>query len=116
MKKFIRSMSVKLQYALVALRKINMPHIGDLVDYNGEQCTLIQGVAKPRWDLLPMDKVNLDRPKRKIYNHVCESQFVMKPLYKRFGFSFMSTYKFYMDYWYSIDMCKSGRISFIQSY
>jgi hypothetical protein len=116
MKKFFRSLNVKLQYARVALRKINMPHLGDTVTYKDTECSLIQGVAKPRWDLLPLTKENLDKPKREIWRNVHENEFKMQPFIKRFRFSFMSTYRFYMTNWYSIDMNKRGRISFIQTY
>lgn len=116
MKRLFRSINVKLQYVRVALRKINMPHIGDLVMYKGIECTLIQGVAKPRWDLLPMTKENLAKDKRDIFRFIHEDEFEMQPLWKRAKFAFSSTYRFYMQNWYSIDMNQKGRIAFIQTY
>lgn len=116
MGKLFRSIDVKIQYARIALNKINMPHIGDIVMYNNTECALIQGVRKPYWDLLPLTKENLAKPKREIYYSIHEQDFMMKPLWKRFFFSFKSTYHFYMGCWYSIDMMKTGRISFIQTY
>jgi hypothetical protein len=113
MKQLFRSISVKLQYARVALRKINMPHLGDLVVYNGVKCTLIQGTQKPRWDLLPMTEENLAKSKREILKSIHEDDFKMQPFFKRAKFAFTSTYNFYMQSWYSIDINQKGTIIFI---
>lgn len=116
MKRLLRSIDVKLQYARVAFDKINMPHIGDLVVHKGIECTLIQGVKKPLWDLLPMTKENLAKETRDTFDGVHENDFKLQPLRKRFKFSFMSTYRFYMQNWYSIDMRQKGGIAFVQKY
>ena len=105
-------MYVKTQYVKMALRKINKPKLGDTVYYNGIECSLIQGVANPFWDLLPLTKENLDKPKRDIYKRVHFNDFKMQPLHKRFKFSFLSTYNFLMGNWYSIDIRKTGGISY----
>jgi len=114
--KIFRSINVKLQYVRVALYKIRMPHLGDLVMHGEIECSLIQGRAKPYWDLIPMTKENLAKSKRDIIKRVHEDFFELKPLHKRFIFSFLHTYRFYMTSWYSIDMRKRGKISFIQTY
>ncbi len=97
---------VRIKYVIKSICEINKPKLGDTVYYHGEKCALIQGVNNPFWDLLPLTKENLDKPKRDIYKGVYVDNFKMRPLYKRFKFSFLSTYKFLMDNWYSIDIRK----------
>ena len=112
MKKLFRKAHVKLQYIKKALCKINKPKLGDTVVHNNVKCSLIQGVNKPFWDLLPLTKENLDKQKRDIFKRVHEDDFKLKPFLKRFRFSFMTTYKFLMRSWYGIDCRKTGKISY----
>ncbi len=113
MKRLIRSIDVKLQYAMIALKAIRNPHLGDKVIYDGIECFLIQGVNSPKWDLLPNTKENMDLNHRVRFNGVHEDEFQLQPLWKRFRFSFMHTYTFYMRNWYQIDVNKTGKISFM---
>ncbi|MFW6225353.1 MAG: hypothetical protein ACOC3V_00175 [bacterium] len=113
LKSHMRKIYVKLQYTKIALLKINNPHLGDVVIYNNTKCLLIQGVSKPYWNLLPLTKENLEKSTRETFKHVHENKFKLKPMYKRFISSFNFTYKFYMSYWYDIDINKSGKISYI---
>ena len=99
-------------YAKTALMKINEPKLGDTVKYKGLECSLIQGVSNPYWDLLPLAIENLNKSKRDIYRNVHLSEFELQPLRKRFKFSFMSTYGFLMRSWYDIDIRKNGGISY----
>ena len=107
MLKFFRSLKIKAQYAKIALKKIKSPKLGDIVTYKNIECMLIQGVAAPLWDLLPMTEENLAKDQREIFKYVHEADFKLKPFIKRFNFSFKSTYDFYIRNWYDIDMKKS---------
>lgn len=115
MKRLFRSIIVKLQYVYIALRNINKPHLGDFVMYKGVECSLIQGVNNPYWDLLPMTDENLKKSKRDIYRHVHKKDFKLEPFWKRFALSFLYTYNFYMVNWYDIDIRNSGRIAYISN-
>lgn len=101
---WIKSIIVKTRYAILALKAINRPHLGDTVTYKNTPCFLIQGVAAPFWDLLPIHE--MDKPRRTIWHRVHEDLFKLEPLHKRFKSSFMFTYKFYMSTWYGIDIRK----------
>jgi len=104
----LRKIQVRTKYINYALKNINKPKLGSTVYYNGVECSLIQGVSNPYWKLMPLTKENLDKPKRDVHKRVHVSEFEMQPLYKRFRFSFMTTYKFLMGYWYSIDISQKG--------
>jgi hypothetical protein len=108
----MRKLQVKILYAIQALKCINNPHLGDKVKYKGIDCSLIQGVRNPYWNLLPLTEENLAKNKRDVYRDVHVNDFELQPLRKRFRFSFMFTYKFLMQNWYSIDIRKKGEISY----
>lgn len=114
--KLFRKFEVKIRYAIYALKQINRPHLGDIVVYEGKEHALIQGMNSPMWDLMCLDKENLKRPKRKIEKNVHEANFKLQPLYKRFVYSFMFSYKFQMNSWYLIDINKKGKISYNKNY
>ncbi len=114
MKKIFRKIYVEFHYIKLSLLLINKPKIGATVFYKGIRCRLIQGRNNPFWDLMPTTKENLKKAKRDVYYSVHFSEFKMKPLRKRFFFSFNSTYGFLKGYWYEIDMRKSGPISFLR--
>lgn len=112
MRKLIRGLYCKYQYIKIALRDINKPKLGDIVYYNNIKCSLIQGAQDPYWDLMPLTEENLSKQKRDRYSRVYISDFKMESFYKRFKFSFMFTYNFYMEFWYSMDIRKVGKISY----
>ena len=95
---------VKLIYAIRAIKNIGRPKLGDIVTYKGERYVLIQGVADPLWDLFNREKGRI--------NYVPKDQFELQPLYKRFWFSFTFTYRFFMGYWYMIDVNNNGKFTF----
>lgn len=99
----------------MALRSINRPHLGDVVIYDDVECSLIQGVASPYWDMIPMIKENFELDRRVIFKRIHENDFKLQPLWKRFKFSFMFTYNFYMSNWYRIDIDKERGISFVKN-
>lgn len=99
----MRKLIVKINYAIWAFKRMNRPHLGDVVIYKGERCFLIQGVANPYWDLLPLSEENLAKPKRDIYRHVHISEFKMDNSIKRKVWAFKESYKFKMQNWFSID-------------
>lgn len=100
----MKGIIIRLKYAIIALRLINRPHLGDIVFYNGERCGLIQGVRSPYWDLMPLSEENMARDKREIYKDVHETSFSLRPIYRRFLFSFRFTYQFMMTNWYKIEL------------
>lgn len=110
--KLFRSLYIKTQYLKIAIKNIYKPKLGDIVRYNNEQCMLIQGVAAPLWDLMPISEENLNKEERVVYRKISEDDFKLKKTLKRLVFSLKSTYKFYMGYWYVIDLNKTGKISF----
>lgn len=93
-------------YAYRALNAIKQPHLGDIVMYKGKKHQLIQGVNNPYWNLIDLSPENMGKSKRDIEKDVHVSQFKLQPLYKRFRFLFMFTYKFLMGYWFSIEVNK----------
>lgn len=101
--KFLRRIEVKLNYAIWALKRINKPHLGDVVMYKNEKCSLIQGVSDPYWNLLPLNKENLAKSKRDIYKHIHVSEFKLEKSFRRYWWAFKTSYKFKMGYWFRID-------------
>ena len=104
----IKSILVKARYVRVSLKEMRKPHLGDVVTYQGERCSLIQGRNAPRWNLLPMTKENLDRSKREVYREIHERDFKLDPLYKRGWWAFGTMYRFLMSNWYHID-CRNRK-------
>jgi hypothetical protein len=88
---------VRLVYIFRALKQINQPHLGDVAYYQGFKYHLIQGVAAPYWDLFDMKA-------RIRVNSIHVSKFRLQPLWRRFFFSFRFTYRFYIRYWFDIDV------------
>lgn len=103
-KKVLIGLYVKLVFAFRALKAINSPHLGDVVMYKGKRHVLNQGVNNPYWDLIDLSPDNIAKPIRDVEKQIHVSQFKLQPLYRRFRFSFMFTYKFLMGYWYSIEL------------
>jgi len=101
--KQLRNLEVKINYALWAWKRMKQPHLGDVVTYRGEECSLIQGVSNPYWDLLPMTKENLDKPKREIYKRIHSSEFQLDKSFKRNWWAFKSSYQFKMQSWFLND-------------
>lgn len=99
----MRKIIVKINYAIWALKRVNKPHIGDFVLYKGVKCSLIQGVANPYWDLMPLTTENLEKPKRDVFNQVHVSEFELEKTIKRKLWAFKSSYRFKMQNWFSID-------------
>ena len=108
----MRKIRVRVMYIIYSIKNINKLKLGDSVMYKNERCSVIQGVSNPYWDLLPMSKENLDKPKRDIHKRVHQDNFIMQPLRNRFRFSFLSTYNFLMSNWYYIDVRKKGSMSY----
>ena len=104
----MKKLRIKLIYVIRALRAINRPHLGDKVIYDGIECILIQGVASPYWDMIPLTKENLSLNRRVRFNRIHEKDFKLEPIWKRFGFSFRHTYRFYMRNWFDIDLRNSA--------
>lgn len=94
---------VRLIYAYRALKQINRPHLGDIVYYQGERYTLFQGVRAPYWDMVRTEDIY-----RITASSIHESKFKLQPLWRRFFFSFRFTYRFYMGYWFDIDVRNYG--------
>lgn len=102
---FFIGLYVRLIYVYRTLKAIRRPHLGDIVYYQGKRCELLQGVAAPYWDLwCEKEKIRI--------NAVNEKIFKLQPLWRRFFFSFRFTYRFFMGYWYSIDVNNRGRFIF----
>jgi len=114
MKAFFVKIWIRIQYAIIALKVINKVKLMEHVFYQGNTCLLIQGVASPYYDLLPQTDENLKKEKRFVHRQVHVSKFKRKPLYRRFRFSFMSTYNFYMKSWYSSDW-RRGNVAYKMS-
>lgn len=95
----MRKLIVKLNYIIYALKKINKPHLGDFVKYKGMDCWLVQGVNSPYWDLIVFDPTNQEIR----INNVHESQFKISKSPKRLWWSFMHSYSFKMNNWFSND-------------
>lgn len=94
-KRRIAGKYVQMIYVLRALHKINNLKLGDSVQFEGKWFVAIQGVADPIWTIFSPDGVSMQ---------VDKSLLRQQPLYKRFRQSFMHTYRFYMNSWYSIDV------------
>lgn len=101
--KVLRKIEVRINYAMWALKRMPTPHLGDVVMYKNEKCSLIQGVNNPYWNLLPLNNENLSKDIREIHKHVHVSEFKLEKTFKRNWWAFKSSYKFKMGYWYSID-------------
>ncbi len=100
----MKKLIVKIKYAIWAIERINSPHLGDIVKYKGEECSLIQGVKDPYWDLLPLTKENLAKHKRDIYRDIHYSSFELDKSLKRKWWVFKSSYQFKMQNWFLIDI------------
>lgn len=109
--KILIGLYVRLIYIKRALKQIRKPHLGDVVDYNGERCFLNQGVNAPYWDLIWFDGFESSA---NVCSSIHESKFKLQPLWRRFFFSLRFTYRFYMGYWYGIDVQKKY-ISYLES-
>jgi hypothetical protein len=103
--KFLIGLYVRFVYACRALKQIRKPHLGDIVYYQGRRCELLQGVSAPYWDLW------YEKGKLRL-NGIHESIFKLQPLWRRFFFSFRFTYRFFMNYWYTIDVQNKGNFIF----
>jgi hypothetical protein len=99
----MRKLIVKIAYVIYALKSINRLHIGDIVFYQGKECMLIQGVADPRWDLLPLDKENMDKSLRTVFKNIHKSEFKTAKNAKVYWERFKSNYQFKMGNWFLID-------------
>lgn len=107
--KTLRKLVVLIQYVLFALKRVNRPHIGDIVTYKGKSAMLIQGIMDPYWSLM-QDKERFDKV------HVSEFK-LMCPIKGRI-YRFKESLKFQLGYWYLIDTNKSkifNRISYKSS-
>lgn len=99
----MRKLIVKILYMIYAFKRINIPHLGDVVIYGGIKCVINQGVASPYFDLSVLDGTN----SRIRINNVHESQFKLaKPICGRI-MRFIESYKFKMNYWFYIDVRES---------
>ena len=99
----MRKIIVKIKYAIWAFKKINKPHIGDVVVYESQKCFLIQGVSNPYWNLIPISNENLNKPKRDIFRRVHIGEFCLNKSFKRKMWAFKQSYKFRIDNWLLID-------------
>ena len=82
----------------LSVRKCFDLNLGDLVVHEGREWMLVQGVARPRWDLAkPCCRKN----------GVHESEFRKVKRIDNYWRSFRGAYKFYMTSWYSI-WCREG--------
>jgi hypothetical protein len=102
----LRFIWVMLLYTAICIRDIKKVKLMETVYYLDEPCVLIQGVSNPYWRLMPNTDENLRREKRVVYENIHVSEFKREPFYKRVTFSFTSTFRWLMAYWYSIDMQK----------
>jgi len=100
----MRSLFIKLNYALWALKKILQPHLGETVTYQGQRCKLIQGACHPYWDLVPISELELNKDKRYILRRIHVADFKLGKSPKRMIWAFKQSYQFKMEYWYRIDM------------
>lgn len=100
----MRKIELYIRYAFWALKRIRQPHLGDTVVYNGVECSLIQGVNNPKWNLLPLTKENLAKPKREIYENVHVNDFNMKHDLKSLLGRFKSDMNFQKSNWMNIDL------------
>lgn len=107
--KFFVGLYVRAIYCYRALRDINRLKIGDVVMYSGYRWVAIQGVADPFWNIMRCDG---DPPVKGDMVRVHKCYLKLQPLWRRFRFSFMHTYRFYMGNWYQIDVQNRGRFMF----
>lgn len=110
-----RKLEVRIRYAIWALGKINSLHLGEIVEYNGVKCSVINGVSAPRWKLLPLTDENLARDKREIWDYVHQDEMIISKSFKSKLFRYRQSYSFQMCSWYSIDYRTPmfSRISFL---
>jgi hypothetical protein len=104
--KFFIGLYVKATYARRALRDINKLKLGDIVYYQGKEWYTYQGVSDPYWKIYRTED-SFDLPAL-----VHKKDLKMEPLWKRFKFSFLHTYRFYMANWYQIDMAWKGKFMY----
>lgn len=94
----MRKLVVKLMYVLWALKRINRPHLGDVVVNSGKTYTLIQGVQSPYWDMIQHTHIGNIR-----INNVHKSTFKLKHPIKGRIERIKQSYEFQMRNWFSID-------------
>ena len=95
----------------LSLSRMRGLNLGDLVIHDGREWVLVQGVARPRWDLrlaltFGLDLGELAKPLIS-KNLVHESEFKKVRSIGNYWHSFRSAYKFYMTNWYDI-WCRDG--------
>jgi hypothetical protein len=104
--KFFRKIEVRILYLIFSFKRINKPHIGDLVIFNGFECHLVQGASDPYWSLVSLSKegTRFDM----IHRNKFRLSYKPKDLFYRLKYD----YDFLMSYWYKIDINRSGGISY----
>lgn len=99
----MRRIELYIRYVIWALGRVKHPHLFDVVEYRGINCSLIQGRNKPRWDLLPLTIENLARQEREILKGVHEDNFKLKNNFKAYRFRFKMSLRFQIQNWMAID-------------
>lgn len=102
----MRKIELYVRYFVWAIKRIGLPHLGDTVIYNGVECSLIQGVNNPKWNLLPLTEENLAKSKRDVYRNIHINEFKLKHDFKSLVGRFKSDIKFQKDNWMHIDLNK----------
>jgi hypothetical protein len=82
---------------VLAFKSMFKLNIGDTVIYKGKEFYLIQGIAKPSWNLV--DKHDTTAP-TEMYVH--ESNFKKCVSWENIKHDLQVTYNFYHSYWFSI--------------
>lgn len=104
---FFIGLYVRATYCRRAIRDISKLKLGDSVSYDGNEWFTYQGVADPYWKI-----TRLSEHGNRLVLSIHKDHLQMQPLWRRFSFSFMSTYRFFMSNWYQIDVKNKGRFIF----
>ncbi len=91
----MKKVVLKIRFILIGLKNIFQLNLGDIVIYNGTKCILTQGVYSPEWHM--HEVVTNAR-----HEYIHKKKFRKAVSYKNVKNAINGTYRFYMDYWFSI--------------
>lgn len=94
--KFIKSLVLKIRFIWLGIKSIFKLNLGDKVKYQGRKCVLTQGVYAPMWHIYDL--------KTKERFEFVNKDYFKKMFLANIIWDIKSTYRFYMNYWYSIFM------------
>ena len=104
----LRGVIVWVQYLLWAIKRINEPHLGDMVVYQDKKYFLTQGVMKPYWDMV---ELNGGSSLKRVHEDDFKLCNPIQGYYQRL----VTSIRFQLSSWYFIDTQNKGlfkRISY----